>query len=55
MRLLTLIKNDRQHCLRATHMNRLRRARSPREAAMRLVNHESQLIIKSINERKWMM
>jgi hypothetical protein len=32
------------HCLRVTCVNRLRRAKVPREAAMRLVNHASELI-----------
>jgi integrase len=32
------------HCLRVTFVNRLRRAGVPREAAMRLVNHSSELI-----------
>jgi len=32
------------HCLRVTYINRLRRAGVPREAAMRLVNHASELI-----------
>jgi integrase len=32
------------HCLRVTCVNRLRRAGVPREAAMRLVNHSSDLI-----------
>lgn len=32
------------HCLRVTYVNRLRRAEVPREAAMRLVNHASELI-----------
>jgi len=32
------------HCLRVTYVNRLRRARVPREAAMRLVNHASDLV-----------
>ena len=32
------------HCLRVTYVNRLRRASVPREAAMRLVNHSSDLI-----------
>jgi hypothetical protein len=32
------------HCLRVTYVNRLRRAGAPREAAMRLVNHSSELI-----------
>jgi integrase len=34
------------HCLRVTYVNRLRRAGVPREAAMRLVNHSSELIHK---------
>ncbi len=32
------------HCLRVTYVNRLRRAGVPREAAMRLVNHSSELM-----------
>jgi integrase len=32
------------HCLRVTFVNRLRRAGVPREAAMRLVNHSSELV-----------
>lgn len=32
------------HCLRVTFVNRLRRAGVPREAAMRLVNHSSDLV-----------
>jgi hypothetical protein len=32
------------HCLRVTYVNRLRRAAVPREAAMRLVNHASELV-----------
>ena len=32
------------HCLRVTYVNRLRRAGVPREVAMRLVNHSSDLI-----------
>jgi integrase len=32
------------HCLRVTYVNRLRRAGVPREAAMRLVNHSSELV-----------
>lgn len=32
------------HCLRVTYVNRLRRAGVPREAAMRLVNHSSEMI-----------
>ena len=32
------------HCLRVTYVNRMRRAGVPREAAMRLVNHSSELI-----------
>jgi len=34
------------HCLRVTYVNRLRRAGVPREVAMRLVNHSSELIHK---------
>ena len=32
------------HCLRVTYLNRLRRVFVPREAAMRLVNHASDLV-----------
>jgi hypothetical protein len=32
------------HCLRVTYVNRLRRASVPREVAMRLVNHASELV-----------
>ena len=32
------------HCLRVTYVNRLRRVGVPREAAMRLVNHASELV-----------
>src|SRR6266542_6569730 len=32
------------HCLRVTYVNRLRRAGVPREVAMRLMNHASELI-----------
>jgi integrase len=32
------------HCLRVTYVNRLRRAGVPREVAMRLVNHSSDLV-----------
>lgn len=32
------------HCLRVTYVNRLRRAGVPREIAMRLVNHASELV-----------
>jgi hypothetical protein len=32
------------HCVRVTYVNRLRRAGVPREAAMRLVNHSSELV-----------
>lgn len=32
------------HCLRVTYVNRLRRAAVPREVAMRLVNHASELV-----------
>jgi integrase len=34
------------HCLRVTYVNRLRRAGVPQEAAMRLVNHASELVHK---------
>jgi integrase len=39
------------HCLRVSYVNRLRRAGVPREAAMRLVNHSSELI-HSIYQRE---
>lgn len=32
------------HCLRVTYVNRLRRAGVPREVAMRMVNHSSELV-----------
>lgn len=32
------------HCLRVSYVNRLRRAGVPREAAMRMVNHSSELV-----------
>jgi integrase len=32
------------HCLRVAYVNRLRQASVPREVAMRLVNHASQLV-----------
>lgn len=40
------------HCLRVTYVNRLRRAGVPREAAMRLVNHASELIHKIYQREK---
>ena len=40
------------HCLRVTYVNRLRRAGVPREAAMRLVNHASELIHKVYQREK---
>jgi integrase len=40
------------HCLRVTYVNRLRRAGVPREAAMRLVNHSSDLIHKIYQREK---
>jgi integrase len=40
------------HCLRVTYVNRLRRAGVPREAAMRLVNHSSELIHKVYQREK---
>jgi integrase len=40
------------HCLRVTYANRLRRAKVPREAAMRLVNHASELIHKIYQREK---
>jgi integrase len=41
------------HCLRVTYVNRLRRAGVPREAAMRLVNHASELIHKIYQREKF--
>jgi integrase len=40
------------HCLRVTYVNRLRRAGVPREIAMRLVNHASELIHKIYQREK---
>jgi integrase len=40
------------HCLRVTYVNRLRRAGVPREAAMRLVNHSSELVHKIYQREK---
>lgn len=40
------------HCLRVTYVNRLRRAKVPREAAMRLVNHASELVHKIYQREK---
>jgi integrase len=40
------------HCLRVTYVNRLRRAGVPRDAAMRLVNHSSELIHKVYQREK---
>ena len=40
------------HCLRVTYVNRLRRAGVPREAAMRLVNHSSDLIHQIYHREK---
>ena len=40
------------HCLRVTYVNRLRRAGVPREAAMRLVNHSSELIHRIYQREK---
>jgi integrase len=40
------------HCLRVTYVNRLRRAGVPREAAMRLVNHASEMIHKIYQREK---
>ncbi len=40
------------HCLRVTYINRLRRARVPREVAMRLVNHSSELVHKIYQREK---
>jgi integrase len=40
------------HCLRVTYVNRLRRAGVPREVAMRLVNHSSELIHKTYQRER---
>lgn len=40
------------HCLRVTYVNRLRRAGVPREVAMRLVNHASELVHKIYQREK---
>ncbi len=40
------------NCLRVTYVNRLRRAGVPREAAMRLVNHASELIHRIYQREK---
>jgi integrase len=40
------------HCLRVTFVNRLRRAGVPREIAMRLVNHASELVHKIYQREK---
>jgi integrase len=40
------------HCLRVTYVNRLRRARVPREVAMRLVNHASELVHRVYQREK---
>ena len=40
------------HCLRVTYVNRLRRAGVPREVAIRLVNHASELIHKIYQREK---
>jgi hypothetical protein len=40
------------HCLRVSYVNRLRRAGVPREVAMRLVNHASELIHKIYQREK---
>jgi integrase len=40
------------HCLRVTYVNRLRRAGVPREAAMRLVNHSSELVHRVYQREK---
>jgi integrase len=40
------------HCLRVSYVNRLRRAGVPREVAMRLVNHSSELIHKIYQREK---
>lgn len=40
------------HCLRVTYVNRLRRVGVPREAAMRLVNHASELVHKVYQREK---
>ena len=40
------------HCLRVTYVNRLRRAGVPREVAMRLVNHASELVHRVYQREK---
>lgn len=40
------------HCLRVTYVNRLRRAGVPREVAMRLVNHSSELVHRIYQREK---
>ena len=40
------------HCFRVTYVNRLRRAGVPREAAMRLVNHASELVHRIYQREK---
>lgn len=40
------------HCLRVTYVNRLRRAGVPREIAMRLVNHASELVHRVYQREK---
>lgn len=40
------------HCLRVTYVNRLRRAGVPREVAMRLVNHASELVHRIYQREK---
>ena len=40
------------HCLRVTYVNRLRRAGVPREAAMRMVNHSSELVHRVYQREK---
>jgi hypothetical protein len=40
------------HCLRVTYVNRLRRAAVPKEAAIRLVNHASELVHKIYQREK---
>jgi integrase len=41
------------HCLRVTYVNRLRRAGVPREVAMRLVNHASEMVHKIYQREKF--
>jgi len=40
------------HCLRVTYVNRLRRVGVPREVAMRMVNHASELVHRIYQREK---